>query len=160
VSNGPEDMSAGVVDFIGRVTAAMGLALDAIVEETRDGLRVNLKGDDGEVLLRRKGEALQALQHLTNTVFRHDGPQERRIVVDCQDFRKARESELRQMALLLAERAKRTGLEQPIGPLNPFERRIVHLAVADDPLVTSESIGDAFIKTVIIAARRGQVRKD
>jgi len=151
-------MSARVLDFIGRVTAAMGLALDASVEETRDGLRVNLDGDDGEVLLRRKGEALQALQHLTNTGFRQDWPQERRIVVDCQDFRKARESELRQMALLLAERAKRTGLEQRIGPLNPYERRIVHLAVADDPLVTSESIGDAFIKTVIIASRRGQVR--
>jgi spoIIIJ-associated protein len=153
-SNGPESLPARVVDFILGVTEAMGLALGASVEETPDGLRVNLDGDDGEVLLRRKGEALQALQHLTNTVFRHDGPQERRIVVDCQDFRKARELELRQMALLLAERAKRTGLEQRIGPLNPFERRIVHLAVAEDPQVTSESIGDAFIKTVIIASRR------
>jgi len=81
-----------------------------------------------------------------------DGKQ--RVQVDCLGFRRGKDAELRQMARFLAERAKRTGLEQKLGPLNPYERRVVHLAVAEDPTVASESIGDAFMKTVLISARK------
>ena len=58
------------------------------------------------------------------------------------------------MARFLCEKAKTTGVPQEMGPLNPYERRLVHLAVAEDPQVSSESIGDAFLKTVIISVRR------
>lgn len=56
------------------------------------------------------------------------------------------------MAIFLGEKAKSTGFAQEMGPLNPYERRIVHLAIGDIPGVSSESIGDAFDKTVIISA--------
>ena len=65
---------------------------------------------------------------------------------------RAKDEELRQTALLLAERARTSRETQEIGPLNPYARRIVHLAIADDPGVSSESIGDAFLKTVLISA--------
>jgi spoIIIJ-associated protein len=68
-------------------------------------------------------------------------------------YRKGKDSELRQMAIFLAGKAKDSGLAQEIGPLNPYERRIVHLAVAEVQSVTSESIGDAFEKTVIISVK-------
>jgi spoIIIJ-associated protein len=58
------------------------------------------------------------------------------------------------MARFMAEKARSMGAPQEMGPLNPYERRIVHLAIAEDPSVSSESIGDAFLKTVIIAAKR------
>jgi spoIIIJ-associated protein len=58
------------------------------------------------------------------------------------------------MARFMAEKARSSGLPQEMGPLNPYERRIVHIAIAEDPTVSSESIGDAFMKTVIIAAKR------
>ena len=57
------------------------------------------------------------------------------------------------MARFLADKAKTTGAPQDIGPLNPYARRIVHLAVAEDDSVTSESIGDAFLKTVLISRK-------
>jgi spoIIIJ-associated protein len=57
------------------------------------------------------------------------------------------------MALFLGEKAKTTGLAQEVGPLNPYERRIVHLAVSEIDGVSSESIGDAFEKTVIISVQ-------
>ena len=59
-----------------------------------------------------------------------------------------------QMARFMAEKARRPAMPQEMGPLNPYERRIVHLAIAEDPTVTSESIGDAFMKTVIISAKK------
>ena len=69
---------------------------------------------------------------------------EQRIFVDALDYRKGKDVELRQMAKLLAEKAKDDGHDQQLGPLNPYERRIVHMAVAEIPGATTESVGDAF----------------
>jgi spoIIIJ-associated protein len=103
---------------------------------------------------RRGGEGLQALQHIVATAFRKQLGDDNRIVIDCNGFRKDKDAELRQMARFIAEKARSSGIPQEMGPLNPYERRIVHLAIAEDPTVTSESIGDAFLKTVIISTKR------
>jgi spoIIIJ-associated protein len=147
------ELDQQVIAFVERVVAAMGLDLRTTLEETPDNIRLNLSGEGAEVLLRRKGEALDALQVIVNTVFRRDARGDRHYVVDALDFRKAKDIELRQMARLLMDKAKTTGRPQEIGPLNPYARRIVHLAVADDTALTSESIGDAFLKTVVISPK-------
>jgi spoIIIJ-associated protein len=145
----PSEISA----FVEEIVAAMGLSLTAEPEEMPDGLRINLTGEDGALLTRRQGEALAALQHIVAAVFRQDVDERRRLVVDCQGFRKSKDAELKQMAKFMAEKARDTGLAQEIGPLNPYERRIVHLAVGEVEKVSSESIGDAFEKTVIISVK-------
>ena len=115
-------------------------------------MEVQIEGEDGGILTRRGGEGLQALQHLVATTFRRQLGDDRRVVIDCNGFRREKDAELRQMALFMAQKA-RDGGPQEMGPLNPYERRIVHLAIAEDPSVSSESIGDAFLKTVIISRR-------
>ncbi len=145
----PSEISA----FVEKIVSTMGLTLTAEAEEMPDGLRINLNGEDGALLTRRQGEALAALQHIVAAVFRQDVDERRRLVVDCQGFRKSKDAELRQMARFMAEKARDTGLAQEIGPLNPYERRIVHLAVSEVDKVSSESIGDAFEKTVIISVK-------
>jgi spoIIIJ-associated protein len=140
-----------ISDFVQSVAQKMGLELKATAEEMPDGLRINLEGEDGSMLIRRQGEALAALQHLVSAVYRHETTEGRRLVVDCLGYRKGKDAELRQMAIFLGEKAKTTGLAQEIGPLNPYERRIVHLAVSEIEGIASESIGDAFEKTVIIS---------
>jgi spoIIIJ-associated protein len=147
------DLDTQVIDFTTRVVSAMGLSLAADVEETPDHLRINLTGEGADVLLRRNGEALDALQVIVNTVFRRDARGDRHYVIDAVGFRKGKDEELRQTALALANTAKTTGVPQEIGPLNPYARRVVHLAVSADDSVTSESVGDAFLKTVIISAK-------
>jgi len=132
----------------------MGVALTVAVEETPEGTRINLEGEDGGVLVRRGGEGLQALQHIVATTFRKQLGDDNRIVIDCNGFRKDKDAELRQMARFVAEKARSSGMPQEMAPLNPYERRIVHLAIAEDPTVSSESIGDAFLKTVIISTKR------
>jgi spoIIIJ-associated protein len=147
-------LTTDIAGFVQQVVDSMGLALTTRIEETDEGTRVNLEGEDGGVLVRRGGEGLQALQHVVATAFRKQLGDDNRIVIDCNGFRKDKDAELRQMARFMAEKAKSSGLPQEMGPLNPYERRIVHLAIAEDPAVTSESIGDAFMKTVIIATKR------
>jgi spoIIIJ-associated protein len=145
----PSEISA----FVEKIVSAMGLSLTAEAEEMPDGLRINLTGEDGALLTRRQGEALSALQHIVAAVFRQDAEERRRLVVDCQGFRKSKDAELKQMAKFMAEKARDSGHAQEIGPLNPYERRIVHLAVSEVDKVSSESIGDAFEKTVIISVK-------
>ncbi len=150
----PEQLNDDILDLIEDATDAMGLSLEGTITDTPDGPRVELEGEGGELLLRRKGEALQALQMVVNAVFRHELSENQRIAIDCMGYRRGKEAELRQMVQLLAEKAVKTGVPQELGPLNPYDRRLVHLAVATLGTVTSESIGDAFMKTVIIAAKR------
>ena len=147
------ELDARVIDFVQQVTRAMGLQLDVTVEELPDNARLNLAGEGADVLLRRQGETLDALQVVVNTVFRRDARGDRHYVVDALGFRKDKDAELRQMARLLAAKAKATGTPEEIGPLNPYARRLVHLAVAEDDEMSSESIGDAFLKSIVISRK-------
>jgi spoIIIJ-associated protein len=146
-------LSTQIAEFVQSVVNAMGVTLTARIEETAEATRINLEGEDGGVLVRRGGEGLQALQHIVATTFRKQLGEDNRIVIDCNGFRRDKDAELKTMALFLADKARTSGMPQEMGPLNPYERRIVHLAIADDPGATSESIGDAFMKTVIISAK-------
>ncbi len=146
-----DERQTRMTEFVRNLGAAMGLSLDVNAERLSDGTRITVAGGGSEIFLQQQGAGLDALQHVVNAAFRRDHP-EGHIVVDCNDFRKAQDEELRQTAQLLAERAVDTGETQEIGPLNPYARRIVHLAVVDVPGASSESIGDAFVKTILITA--------
>ena len=136
-------------EFVKEIGRALGLTLQVDVEAIEDGTRVRLAGEGAEVFLQRRAAGLDALQHVVNAAFRREH-ERGHIVVDCLDYRKGKDGELRESARILADRARETGEPQEIGPLNPYARRIVHLAVADVPGVSSESIGDAFMKTILI----------
>ena len=148
------ELNERVRDFLQRTLDAMGVPLDIEIVDTSDSVRIQLTGEAGEVLLRRRAEALDALQHIVNTAFRRELKDDRTFVVDCLDYRKGKDAELKQMARFMMDKAKSSGAPQEMGPLNPYARRLVHLTVAEDPEMSSESIGDAFLKTVIISVRR------
>ena len=148
------DITQSIVEFLERFVSAMGVRAKVTIEQRAEGPRLNLDGEEAEILVRHRGEALKALQHVVDMAFGRKLPEDQRVFVDALDYRKGKDVELRQMAKLLAEKAKQTGLDQQIGPLNPYERRLVHLAVAEVPGVTTESVGDAFSKTVFISLRK------
>ena len=143
-----------IVDFLTRVTTAFGLKATVEVEDSSDGPRLNLTGEDAELLARHRGEPLKALQHIVDMSFGRTLPDDKRVFIDALGYRKGKDIELKHMAKFLAEKAKQTGADQQLGPLNPYERRIVHMAVAEVTGVTTESVGDAFSKTVYISLRK------
>ncbi|MCL4811796.1 MAG: hypothetical protein KJ061_04880 [Vicinamibacteraceae bacterium] len=146
-------MHEDLATFVREVVRAMGYSLDVTVEQAEDHVRIALTGSGGEELLRRKGEGLDALQHLVSSAFRRDVKHDQRVVVDYMDFRLNKDRELRQMARFLVQKARDTGIAQEIGPLNSYARRLVHLEVAQHPDMSSESQGDGVVKTVIISKR-------
>jgi spoIIIJ-associated protein len=147
------EVTPHIVEFLERFASTMGVSAKVTVEQRAEGPRLNLDGEEAEILVRHRGEPLKALQHVVDMAFGRKLPEDQRVFVDALDYRKGKDVELRQMARLLAEKAKQTGLDQQIGPLNPYERRLVHIAVAEIPGVTTESVGDAFSKTVFISRK-------
>ena len=148
------DATQPVIEFLERFTAALGVKTLTTVEYTQDGARINIGGEEAEILVRHRGEPLKALQLVVDMAYGRTLPDDKRLFVDALEYRKGKDLELRQMAKLLAEKAKETGIDQQLGPLNPYERRLVHMAVAEVPGASTESVGDAFSKTVLISARR------
>ena len=143
-----------ITEFLEKFLAALGVSSAIVVDETVDGPRLNMTGEEAELLVRHRGEPLKALQHVVDMAFGRNLPDEKRVFVDALEYRKGKDMELKQMARFLAEKAKSSGMDQQLGPLNPYERRLVHMAVAEVPGVTTESIGDAFSKTVLISLRK------
>src|SRR3954470_20085950 len=148
------DPAQPIVDFLERLAGAFGIDATVAREDTPDGARLNFEGEQAELLARHRGEPLKALQHVVDSAFGRDVRDERRVFIDALGYRKGKDIELRQMAKLLAEKARQSGVDQQLGPLNPYERRLVHMAVAEIPGVATESVGDAFSKTVHISARK------
>src|SRR5215210_21848 len=130
-----------VREFTRQTMAALGLELDVIINDMPDGIRVEISGEGGEQLLRRRAEALDSLQLIVNTAFRRHLDDNRSFVVDCMDYRKGKDAELKQMTRFMMDRVKTNGTPEEVGPLNPYARRLVHLTVAEDPMLSSESIG-------------------
>lgn len=148
------ELDERVITFLHDVTGAMGLTLDVSTEETPDHVRLNMSGDGADIFLRRQGEPLDSLQVIVNTAFRRDERGDRHYVVDVMGFRKDQDEALRKTARGLAEKVQASGEPEELGPLNPYARRIVHLAVAENPAVTTESVGEDFLKTVVISSKR------
>src|SRR3990170_2617557 len=117
------ELNERVREFTRETLVAMGLPLDVKVNDTPDGIRVEISGEGGELLLRRRAEALDALQVIVNTAFRRQLNDDRSFVVDCLDYRKGKDAELRQMTRYIMEKA-RGSVPQEMGPLNPYARRI------------------------------------
>ena len=109
--------------------------------------QIELKGKDASILLARNAEALKALEYLINRIFEKSG---RKFFLDSNGYRANRAEELRLMALTAADNVKQTGRAFKFNPMEPDERRILHLAVAEDKGVRTESEGMGAKRQVVI----------
>ena len=145
-----EPLEESVRDLVDEMLDHLDWDLDVEVDgDDPETLRVELYGEDREILVKNRAEVLEVFQYLTNRIFGRELG-ERRIVVDCEGFRARREAELQEIAARVSERVKLTGQEEELASMNPYERRLVHLAVAEIEGVTTESEGDGVMKRVII----------
>lgn len=139
-----------LTEMVETLVAASGLDLSVDVSSEEDTERITIEGPDAELLTGSKGEGLSALEHIISKMVLRGLGRRARIRVDSLGYRKRREEELVQMAQRSAEKVKQDGVEVLTEPLNPYERRLVHLALRDDPALKTESEGDGFLKKITI----------
>lgn len=145
--------SPHLVEFISSLLASSPFEIQCRVVEEDDRIRVEIEGPDRDLFLERRGEGLLALQTLLGRVaskMSHAKP----VFVDSDGFRLGREEEIAEIAILAAEKVKKMGEPHKLRPMDPYERRLVHLALKDHPGVETESEGDGFQRSVVIRPRR------
>lgn len=137
-------------EFLNLFVRSAELRLSFEVKEKDAEVHVNFSGEDRPILLARSAAILNALEYLCNRTLGHT---EGRIILDSEGYRSVRTEELQLMAMTAVENVKRLGKPFSLSPMSPEERRIVHLAVADDATIRSESDGRGENRKVIIHPR-------
>jgi spoIIIJ-associated protein len=148
------------VELLTRILDLMGIEGEAeIASDDAEAVHIDIhNSSDLGLLIGRRGQTLSALQLLVAVIANRSEPSEnrRRVILDAEGYRGRRERALRAMARNAAERAKRTGRPVTIESLPPRERRIIHLALADDSAVATRSEGDDPHRSIIVSRRRQQ----
>jgi spoIIIJ-associated protein len=139
-----------VVEFTNQVLDSSGLDLEAGADPTDDGLKIQVRGEDVALLLGHNAELLDALEYLGNRVLARATGDEAKLVFDSGGYRARREKELRLMAEKAAEKVRLSKIPFSFDPMTPNERRIIHLTLANDDSVTTESQGSGENRKVTI----------
>ena len=137
-----EEVWQQAAEFLERVFETTGLDLRVQIKQRPTGPVLDIEGPDSELLQSQTGELLEALQHLLNQVYGRQMQQGERLVCDVEGFRATREAELQAMANLAAKRVRETGVSFTFQPMNATERRIIHLTLAEQEDLYTESIGE------------------
>jgi spoIIIJ-associated protein len=145
-----EESFSAVESALSELLSAAGFLVETRRRSSSDEMVIELIGDDVEPLLANKGEGLNGLEVLTGRIAsrRLGHPVYPRL--DAEGFRAHQRESLQELAQRSADEAKRTRRPQLLPPLSPGERRLVHLALAADPEVETESEGDGFLKRVAV----------
>ena len=128
--------------------------LVSVSKDQEGTARVDISGEELGILIGFHGETLGALQLILSLMVYKKSGKWQSIVVDVGEWRKKREEALTRLAKRTAERVKFSGEEQELTPMSPFERRIVHLTLSEDPKVTTESVGEDNQRHVVIKPKK------
>lgn len=137
-----EDEENAVDRFLAQMMPKFPLELTYQIKKRPDIVFVIFEGPDKNLLLRNDGTLLLAFQHVLNKV----SPV--KVQVDCEFFKRRKEKKLKEFAQEIAQKVSDSGRDEVLDFMNPYERRIVHIAVNQVPGITSESIGEGFLKRV------------
>jgi len=145
--------SKRATDFLNKLFELTGEEVN--VEATADGdtLRVNLSGPDMGIVIGKRGETLDALQHLTSLVVNRGDNEFLKVSLDAENYREKRNEALESLAHKLANKVVRTRRNTTLEPMNSYERRIIHSALQDHESVTTYSVGQGINRKVVIALK-------
>jgi spoIIIJ-associated protein len=142
----PKDEGAdnAVERFLNKLMTVFPLELTFQIKKRPDIIFVVFDGADKTMLLRNDGSLLLAIQHVLNKISPI------KVQADCEFYRKRKEKKLKEYGQRVARQVSDSGREEILDLMNPYERRIIHIVANETPGVTSESIGDGFLKKVKI----------
>ena len=152
-----EDVAEKASEFLLGVLERMGISADIDIKDDSDRTTLEIQTADTELVIGRRGVVLDALQHLVNkAVFKDRGERDREkdktkpLVVDSGGFRDKQLERLRQLAQKMGEKALQTKQIVELQPMSPHDRRIVHMAIAEMPGLSSRSEGEGEDRHILV----------
>ena len=150
-------------DYITSILRAMDVDAEFTVYQNETGAVINVESDNNGTIIGRRGETLDAIQYLCSIIANKGDKDYFRITIDCLGYRSKRKETLEQLAAKVAKSVLRTGRSQPLEPMNPYERRVIHSAISQIEGVSSKSVGEEPYRKIIISSnnpRRNDRRRD
>lgn len=142
------------LEFLSQLFDVWGLNVKINTELDGDVLKVELDGDDMGVVIGKRGETLDALQHLTSLNVNTGDGDFIKVSLDTEGYREKRIKTLENLAAKLASKVAKTRHNVTLEPMNSYERRIIHASLQDNEFVTTYSVGQSPNRKVVIAYNR------
>jgi len=152
---GGEGAAEALEDLLAEVAEGLGLDVEIEVEQTEDTLEGCLRGDDVGLFIGRRGQTIDAVQHLAQRIVFHDGPSPVRIVIDADGYRERRAESLRADADDAADEALRTGRPVELESMPASERRVVHEHLRERGDVETHSEGEEPERRLVVSPLGG-----
>ena len=154
--NVSDEAVAAAKEFLQKIFNAMHIevAMEKFINKNDGSVTFRLHGDDMGILIGKHGQTLDSLQYLTNLVANKNSNERVRVIIDVEDYRDRRIETLNRLAVRLADKVKRTGERVALEPMNPHERKIIHMALQGDRRVTTLSEGDEPYRHVVIELKK------
>ena len=142
------------VTFLKEITEKMGLSLN-LKAKAGDGIvYVEMDGKDSGTVIGKRGQTLDAIQYLTSLVVNKDSEKYIKVVVDAENYRAKRQKTLEQLANRLAAKVIKTRKHVRLEPMNPYERKVIHATLQQNPHITTRSEGDEPYRRVVIELKK------
>ena len=151
-TNASGDVTEKACDFLMGVLDRMGISADIEVHEEDDKIVLEIQSQDADVLTGRKGVVMEALQHLVSKVVYRErsGEKGKPFVIDADGYREKHIERLRALASRMGEKALKTQAIVELSPMSAHDRRIVHMAIAEIPGLSSRSEGEGDDRHILL----------
>lgn len=142
------------VDFVRKIIQQMEIKAEAHGSMIDDVLYINLSGSEVGTLIGKRGQTLDSVQYLASIVENKNSDKHIRVLVNAEHYREKREKTLQQLAHKVADKAVKSGRNQRLEPMNPYERKVIHSALQSDPRVMTRSEGVEPSRRVVIELKK------
>jgi len=153
-----QQITALAKDALHVIMTQLQVEYNVEVKRRDDQILLNIHCENENFLIGRRGATLDAIQYLVNRIANKNVQEKIQVVLDTSDYRVNRKQRLQRLALRLSRRVKMTGKPVTVAPMNPHDRRIIHLTLQDDPAVRTLSRGTGFMRRVVISSSRNSGR--
>jgi spoIIIJ-associated protein len=145
------------IKILSRILELMGEKAELrALEADNESIELEIKGDGSGILIGRHGQTLDALEYLVNRILARHIKDAVPVSLEIESYRARRRQQLHRMALSMGERAKREHEPVKLEPMPPRDRRVIHMALKDDPMLTTRSAGDGFLRSIEIVPAEGR----
>lgn len=146
-----------IQDFLDNLFRVMGIETKVAIDynEEEKTMNIDLSGEEMGVLIGKRGQTLDALQKITQSVVNKNSEEFIRVKLDTENYRARRKDTLENLARNIAYKVKKSRRQIVLEPMNPYERRIIHSALQDDKFVSTRSEGEEPFRRVVVFYNRG-----
>ncbi|TET41207.1 MAG: protein jag [Elusimicrobia bacterium] len=143
-----------VKEELNEILKLMGMEAEVTTSLEGEKVVADIKSENGAILIGKKGQTLNALQLIVNLIVNRDEKTRTKVIVDTENYRQRRENALVKMAGEVADEVKSKGRSRELEPMNPAERRVIHLALKDDRDVETTSQGEGNFRRVVVSPKK------